>query len=237
MPEELNALLEIMQVENEFVLGNKTFFKGKLYNREVVLVFSKWGKVAAATTTVQLINTFQPDEIIFSGVAGGLQKDLNIGDVILATKLYQYDMDATPLYPSLEIPLLNKSFFSPENNLKLLAAIDEFLMNYELYFQSDAPRFNIKQPKLYQGTIVTGDQFVHTQAQQNMILKKLPDALCAEMEGGAVAQVCYEYKIPFQVLRIISDKADQSAVVDFPDFVGHIAGLYTKYILKNYLKN
>ena len=128
MPEELNALLEIMQVENEIVLGNKTFFKGKLYNREVVLVFSKWGKVAAATTTVQLINTFQPDEIIFSGVAGGLQKDLNIGDVILATKLYQYDMDATPLYPSLEIPLLNKSFFSPENNLKLLAAIDDFLL-------------------------------------------------------------------------------------------------------------
>ncbi len=237
MPEEISHLLNQMTVKNTIEKGQRTYYQGLLFGQECVLAFSRWGKVAAATTTTQMINLYPISNIIFSGVAGALQTNLNIGDIVLATKVFQYDMDASPLFAPMEIPLINQSGFDTDHDERLLFALTNFVQEFDKMLGKNAEYFNINQPKLHRGIVVSGDQFVHTIEQQQKILKLAPKALCAEMEGAAVAQVCYEYDIPFDLIRIISDKADDTSPIDFPKFTKQIAGKYTTYILKNYLTN
>ena len=98
MQEEMQTLLDNLQEPVATTKGMRTYYHGKLFNVEIVLVFSRWGKVASATTATQLINDFEVDEIIFTGVAGAISKDLNIGDIIIGKHLYQHDVDASPLF-------------------------------------------------------------------------------------------------------------------------------------------
>ncbi len=199
------------------------------------MVFSRWGKVAAATTTTQLFNLFDIEEVIFSGVAGALTDKLNIGDIVIGTTLIQYDMDASPLYPTMEIPLLEKTTFTTSNTKELTSATQNFLKNYTTFFKDEPEKFGISNPKQYTGMIVSGDQFVNSSQKINEIKKLVPTALCVEMEGAAVAQVCYEYNIPFQIIRIISDKANDNSHIDFPVFASEVAGKYAGGIMAYYL--
>ena len=111
MQEEMQTLLENLENKVTTTKGMRTYYSGKLFTTDVVLVFSRWGKVASATTATQLINDHPVDEIIFTGVAGAINDKLEIGDIVIGNKLYQHDVDARPLYKKYEIPLLNKSFF------------------------------------------------------------------------------------------------------------------------------
>ena len=235
MPEEMQTLLTEMQVKETITKGKRDYYRGTLYDKEIVLVFSRWGKVAAATTTTQLFNLFDISEVIFSGVAGALADNLNIGDVVIGTVLIQYDMDASPLYPAMEIPLLGKTEFSTSNTKKLTSATQNFLKNYTIFFKDEPEKFGIYNPKQYTGIIVSGDQFVNSSEKINEIKKCVPTALCVEMEGAAVAQVCYEYNIPFQIIRIISDKANENSHIDFPVFASEVAGKYAGGIMAYYL--
>ena len=235
MPEEMQTLLEGMQVKESITKGKRDYYQGTLYGKEIVLVFSRWGKVAAATTTTQLFNLFDIKEVIFSGVAGALDNGLNIGDIVVGTELIQYDMDASPLYPTLEIPLLGKTSFSTSNTEKLTTATQLFFKNYDSFFKNEPKDFGINKPKLKLGMIVSGDQFINSNTKINEIKTLVPNALCVEMEGAAVAQVCYEYNIPFQIIRIISDKANDNSHIDFPVFASEVAGKYAAGIMKYYL--
>lgn len=238
MQEEMQSLLDELQISETLKIGKRTYYKGNLFGKEVVLVFSRWGKVAAATTVTQLINSFKISEIIFSGVAGGLSPNLNMGDIVLGTQLIQHDMNASPLYPILEIPLLGITSFKTKNTANLEKASQQFLDDYNYYFDKKTLcNFEIKNtPKYYKGIIVSGDQFVNSSKSIKKIQKLIPKALCVEMEGAAVAQVCYEYGIPFQIIRIISDKADDNSHIDFPKFAKEIAGKYALGILKKYFR-
>lgn len=235
MHDELAELLHVLKDKKTTILGNREYYTGNINNTPVTIVFSKWGKVAAAITTTQLIATFQPSEIIFTGVAGGIDADLNIGDLVYGTQLVQHDMDASPLFPKFEIPLLGKTFFKTSENPKLHQCIVDFNEHYFTHIsEQEANDFNISKPKLVSGLIASGDEFI-SDAQSIEILKKnLPNLQCVEMEGASVAQVCEEYQIPFSILRIISDKADASAPIDFPLFTKKIASKYAKGILQNY---
>ncbi|HIP49319.1 MAG TPA: 5'-methylthioadenosine/adenosylhomocysteine nucleosidase [Lutibacter sp.] len=237
MPEEMQSLLNELQISKTLEKGKRTYYQGTIFNQDVVLVFSRWGKVAAAATVTQLINSFAISEIIFSGVAGAIDSKLNIGDIVLGTELIQHDIDASPLYPSLEIPLLGITSFKTKNTTNLEIATQQFLKNYNYYFNKKTlENFDInKTPKLEKGTIVSGDQFVNSSEKIKEIQKLVPQSLCVEMEGAAVAQVCYEYEIPFQIIRIISDKADDNSHIDFPKFANEVAGKYTLGILEKYL--
>jgi len=237
MPEEMQALLDQMQVEETLIKGKRNYYLGKLYGKEIVLVFSRWGKVAAATTVTQLFSLFTIKEVIFSGVAGALDTSLNIGDVVIGTALIQHDMDASPLYPAMEIPLLEKTIFKTYNTTKLNSATQLFLESYTLFFDNEPKKFGIQHPKFYEGVIVSGDQFVNSVEKIAEIKKLVTEALCVEMEGAAVAQVCYEYDVPFQIIRIISDKADDNSHVDFPVFAREVAGKYAAAIMKYYLSS
>ena len=236
MPEEIQSLIENLQIEQTLIKGKRTYYQGLLFETEVVLVFSRWGKVAAAATVTQLLNSFDITEVLFSGVAGGLNPKLNIGDIVIGNELIQYDMDASPLYPAMEIPLLDKTAFKTKKSDKLKKATIKFLENYSNYFATETQRvYQINNPKVYEGLIVSGDHFVNSVEKINKITSKVPKALCVEMEGAAVAQVCYEYDLPFQIIRIISDKANDNSHIDFPKFADEVAGKYALGVLEKYL--
>lgn len=235
MREEMQELLNELQNTKITTKGQRVYYEGILFGKEVVLVFSRWGKVAAAVTTTQLINDFKLREIIFTGVAGALNKNLNIGDIVIGKTLYQHDMDASPLYPKFEIPLLNKKGFENELNTDLVDSTKEFIGNYPDYIpQEKSSQFEILKPKYLIGTILSGDQFINSKDKIDELLAQIPEADCVEMEGAAIAQVCYEYNIPFSIIRIISDKAMDNSHIDFQKFAHEIASHYAKAILNIY---
>lgn len=235
MQEEIQALLNELQNISTTNKGMRTYYTGTLFNKKVVLVFSRWGKVASAATTTQLINDFHIDEIIFTGVAGGIKKELNIGDVVIGKNLYQHDMDASPLFEQFEIPIIKKKFITTKNSTKLIEATHSFLNEYTNFINPiEAKNFNITNPKITFGDIASGDQFISSLKKIKKLNKLIPSATCVEMEGAAVAQVCFEYNTPFSIIRIISDKANDNATIDFPKFANSIASNYALGILKNY---
>jgi len=239
MQEEIQSLLENLQNTTTVTKGKRTYHQGTLFNKSVVLVFSRWGKVASATTATQLINDYPISEIIFTGVAGSIQTNINIGDIVIGKNLYQHDMNASPLVAPFEIPLLQKIFFETTltNRILLQKASQTFLENFNTHISKTlAKQFHINAPTLFIENIASGDQFISTNQQLNYIKNNLPNIACVEMEGAAVAQVCYEYQMPFNIIRTISDKANNNSHIDFPKFAKQIASTYALEILKNYFQ-
>ena len=238
MQEEIEALQILLHVEKKVVKGMRTYYQGRLFDKKVILVFSRWGKVASATTATQLINDFNVKEIIFTGVAGGVQPNIFVGDIVIGRDLYQHDMDGSPLVKAYEVPLLGKSAFTtdPEKRNQLANASNQFLqIKNEFLSKEQLMNFDIKEPKIHIGDIASGDQFISSSTQSLKILSGLPTVKCIEMEGAAVAQVCFEYKVPFSIIRTISDNANHNAHIDFPKFAKEIASTYALGILQHYL--
>lgn len=239
MQEEIQALHSFIKNEKIIKKGMREYHEGILFGQPIVMVFSRWGKVASATTATQLINDFDIDEIIFTGVAGSMHENLNIGDIVIGNKLYQHDMDASPLLEKFEIPLLQKKFFET-NVLKrslLLQASQLFLLDIHDYIsKNELLMYSINNPKIFTEDIASGDVFISTKEQIHAIKTCLPQVACVEMEGAAVAQVCYEYEVPFSILRTISDKADDNAHIEFQKFAKNIASKYALGILKKYFQ-
>ena len=243
MAEEIDLLLHQMDHRITHIVGQRTFTSGTLANNEVVVVYSRMGKVAASSTATTLINVFGCQMILFTGVAGALNKDLNIGDIVVGSSLVQHDMDvsALPGFAKFEVPLLDKQFLSPPSWLidKALSASDSYLQkvmpeNIEI---DTLRKFGITKPKSTKGLIASGDQFIASQEVTSKLLSDLPDILCVEMEGAAVAQVAEEFGVPYIVTRTISDKADHSAHIDFPLFVKEVATNFTCGVLAELLKD
>ena len=117
MREEIETLIHEIEVSDKVVKGMRSYYKGKLWEKEVVLVFSRWGKVASATPATHLITDFEVSEILFTGVAGAVDSTLNIGDVVIGDAMYQHDMDASPLLEPFEVPLLGKKYFETNGYL------------------------------------------------------------------------------------------------------------------------
>lgn len=235
MQEEMQALLEELENVEKSSKGMRTYFKGTLYSKQVVLVFSRWGKVAAAATTTQLINDFDISEIIFTGVAGAIQPQLNIGDIVIGKHLYQHDLDARPFYKQFEVPILKKLYFETKDASKLLKSSSIFIQNLTNYIdENDCKNFNISKPAVIHADIASGDLFVSDLNKITELNTSIPSLHCVEMEGASVAQVCYEYEVPFSIIRIISDKANDNAHLDFARFMDKVASRYSLGILKNY---
>ncbi len=235
MPEEMEKVIAAITDKTVVERGSRLYYSGKLFGKDVVAVFSRWGKVAAAITATQLIIDFKVDNIIFTGVAGGISPDLNVGDVVIAQRLFQHDMDARPLMRRFEIPLTGKTSYEiPEKQTERMAeAVHHFLKNNK-EFRKQLADNNIDKPKMMLGDIASGDLFISSSAMKKALISNLPSVVCAEMEGAAVAQVCYDYEIPLQVVRVISDTADEQAHTNAVGFVNLHAGDYSLGILKEY---
>lgn len=231
MREEVAGLIEAMDPDRRiFERGGRTYHCGRLFGREAVVVFSRWGKVAAATTATQLLATFGVEEIVFTGVAGGADPRMRVGDVVIAASCSQHDMDASPLFPRHEIPLLGRAIFEadPARVRRAAEAARRFLARPP----QGAASFGIAAPQVHVGHVSSGDRFVADRAEVEAIRSRLPGTLCVEMEGAAVAQVCHEHGIPFTLIRTISDGADEAAPADFGRFVQEVASRWSLGILR-----
>ncbi|MGG5505719.1 MULTISPECIES: 5'-methylthioadenosine/adenosylhomocysteine nucleosidase [unclassified Myroides] len=237
IPQEVDGIIAILQNKVATTIGNRTYYEGQLGQQKVVVVFSRIGKVAAAATASALLLRFNVSEIIFIGVAGGIAPHIEVGDVVVAKDLIQYDMDVSPLRPKYEIPLLQKTYFETDatRSTQVMKHIENFIEPAILTTKiatTELKKFAIEQPKVYYGTIASGDQFFSTDQQKEQLQQALPQVLCVEMEGAAVAQICYEYNIPCSVIRTISDKANQEASFSFESFVQQISQVYGQEIIE-----
>lgn len=218
--------------------AGRTYTCGNYLGHDIVIAFSRWGKIASSITATHLINEYKIDKLIFTGVAGSANSSIKIGDIVIAKSLIHHDMDARPLFNRFEVPLINKTLFEVETSLhkKSMQAATEFLNTYNKYVaKEDIHTFSLHSPVIHSGLIASGDKFFSSQADIQALKKDIPDALCVEMEGASVAQVCFEHNIPFCVIRTISDGGDEKASHDFPKFVNQVASPYSLGIINQLL--
>ena len=240
MYEEFDRLLQAVEVGKKTRLGMREYIEGRLFGHQVVLVFSQWGKTAAASTTANLINVFGIDRLVFTGVAGGVDPRARVGDIVVAGRLYHHDVDASPFKPRYFVPLVGPDGIPADACLSdtLAGAARHFAARIGEYISTeDIEEFSLQNVLVHGKNIATGDQFVKTVEVKNRITADLPDVFAVEMEGAAVAQVCWEHGLPFAVMRTISDTADGDAPRDYPKFLDRVASTYSFYIVKEFLDN
>ena len=204
MEEEVAQLQEKM---TDITITNKAgmeFYDGLLLGKSVTVVRSGIGKVNAGCCTQILADLFQADCVINTGIAGSLDAAIDIGDIVLCTDAVQHDMDAVAFgYDLGVIPRMPVSFFPADEKLRQAAKTICERVNPEI--------------KVHEGRVATGDQFIADKAKKDFIVNNF-QAKCTEMEGAAIAQAAYNNNLPFLIVRAISDKADNSAQMDYPTF-------------------
>lgn len=219
MDEEVELLLKKIKLKRKENKASMEFNFGELYEKDLVIVRCGIGKVNAAVCSQILIDDFNVDAVINVGIAGGIGKDIFPGDIVIAENLVQYDMDTSAFGDKIgQIPRLDTYDFKCDSNLIELAkkACESFEKNF------------------FTGRIATGDQFV-ADIEKIKWLNEDFGAVACEMEGGSIAQVCYLNKVPFVVIRSISDNANNGAHMDFEKFTS-IAVKNSTYILENMIK-
>jgi len=236
--EEQQGLVEAMEGPYKLIHGQREYWLGQLWEIDAVCVLSRIGKVAAAMTATTLVEKFGVTHILFTGVAGAGDKTVQVGDIVVAESLVQHDMDASPLFPRFEVPLTGLTHFPADHGLgtRLIDAAHAFL---DQDFASaidplEQSVFNLSRPRIHRGLIASGDQFVNDAEHINGLNAALPGLVAVEMEGAAVAQVCYELGVPFGVVRTISDNANEHAALDFMRFVKSVAARYAFYIVQQF---
>ena len=204
MEQEVARLKEVMENVSITTRAGMDFYEGVLEGKKVVVVQSGIGKVNAGMCTQILADLFQVEAVINTGIAGSLNNDINIGDIVLSTDVLHHDMDATGFgYPKGQIPRMDVLSFKADPGLVALA---------KKACEAATPEIGI-----HTGRIVSGDQFVSDTEVKKRIVDDFA-GLCTEMEGAAIAQTAHLNNIPFVIIRTISDKADNSATVDYPTF-------------------
>jgi adenosylhomocysteine nucleosidase len=183
-----------------------------------------------------LVEKFGVTHIVFTGVAGAADPSIQVGDIVIAESLVQYDMDASPLFPRFEVPLTGLTHFQSDTHLsERLASIAGDFVQLELesrISEEDRLAFRLSEPRVHRGLIASGDRFISCKDQLQQLSSALPGLLAVEMEGAAVAQVCFELGIPFTVIRAISDNANENAATDFLGFVKLVAAQYAFHIVR-----
>lgn len=201
---EVKELCEMMENPQAQTAAGMTFYEGKIKGKDVVVVRSGIGKVNAGICSQILADRYHVDGIINTGIAGSLRNEINIGDIVLSTTAVQHDMDATGFgYQPGEIPQMGIKEFPTDDGLRELAIQCCQKANPDI--------------QIFTGRIASGDQFISSKEKKNWIHDTF-DAYCTEMEGAAIAQAAYLNQIPCLIVRAISDKADDSADMDYNEF-------------------
>ena len=204
MEEEVSLLIGQMKNKETKVMAGMEFHRGKLWQNEAVVVKSGIGKVNMAVCTQILIDVYKVSLVINTGVAGGLYEKLNVGDIVISSDAVLHDMDCTQFgYKMGQIPRMDVYAFPADKGLIKLAKESCELVNPEI--------------QCFVGRVATGDQFIASNEKKQWIIENF-DAYCAEMEGAAMAQTAFLNKVPFVIIRAISDKADNSANITYAEF-------------------
>lgn len=203
MEEEIVTMKEKINITKEEVIAGCTFFTGSYLDNKVVLVKSGIGKVNGAICAQAMIDNFKVDAMFMTGVAGALDSRLRLGDIVISEDTAQHDMDTTSFGdPIGVIPRMEESFFKADKGLVDMARdIAKDVDEYQIIF----------------GRIASGDQFISSEEKKKVIADTV-GGLCAEMEGAAIAQACWLNKVPFLIIRAISDGAGEDAFTSYEDF-------------------
>ncbi|MCR8708517.1 5'-methylthioadenosine/adenosylhomocysteine nucleosidase [Campylobacter sp. RM5063] len=215
MPEEVTPLLETLKEYQTIEYANNTYYIAKYKNHELIIAYSKIGKVNSTLSATIMIEKFKAELMLFTGVAGAFNPSLEIGDLIYATKLAQYDLDITAFGHPLGYVPGNEIFIKTDDKLNNLAI-------------EVAKELGVK---LQSGIIATGDEFICDENKKAKI-REIFNADACEMEGASVALVCDALKIPCLILRSMSDKAGEKAEFDFDEFVEKSAKISANFVLK-----
>ena len=204
MREEVDSLKSEMDAASTVEVAGMEFCRGTLYGQGVVVVQCGIGKVNAGICAHTLVRAFDVKRVINTGVAGSLDREIDIGDIVVSTDAVQHDFDVSPIgFARGEIPYTGRYAFPADEALRALAV--------------RAARESAPEIRVFQGRVCSGDQFIASREQKEAILAGF-GGLCCEMEGGAIAQACYLNRTPFVILRAISDKADDSEEMSYLEF-------------------
>jgi adenosylhomocysteine nucleosidase len=239
--EEQEGLVQAMEGPATVVHGMRDYSVGRLWGIDAVCVLSRIGKVAASMTAAMLVEKFGVTHILFTGVAGSGDAGVQVGDIVIGESLVQHDMDASPLFPRYEVPLTGIARFQSDSRLsgQLAGAAHSFVDRdfLKVIGMEDRRDFRLARPKVHRGLIASGDQFVSSRGHIESLNTSHPGLLAVEMEGAAVAQVCFELGIPFAVIRTISDNANEDAATDFMRFVKSVAAQYAFHIVRRFCQD
>ena len=195
---------KMMEGPKTQTVAGMTFYQGTIKGKDVVVVRSGIGKVNAGLCSQILVDRYHVNGIINTGIAGSLRNEVNVGDIVLATDAVQHDVDAAGFgYQPGEIPQMGIKEFPADDHLREVAV-------------SCCRRAN-PDIQTFCGRVASGDQFINSREKKNWIRDTF-DAYCTEMEGAAIAQAAYLNQVPYLIVRAISDKADDSANVDYSEF-------------------
>ena len=224
MPEEVGFTLENLKNIETKTYGDLKIYSGdwcfansssKSFKIHLSIAWSGWGKVSAARAATRLIshqfNKVKVDAIFFTGVAGAVNSKLKQWDIIIPYELIQHDMDARPLFKKHEIPALKTV------RIKSNKPIYEWTLSTLKNSIKDGSLKNFGN--IYEGLIATGDKFISNKKDIENISKEMEDLSAVEMEGASVAQVARQEEIPFQIIRVISDEANENSSEDFSKFI------------------
>lgn len=237
IPQELAYLRGVLVDAKRQQVAQILFDSGQLGAHRVVLAAAGMGKVNTGLTATLLADRFGCRTIVFTGVAGGLDPELCIGDIVIADRVVQHDFGLLtderlrPYQPG-HIP-----FIEPTERLgypvdpAVIDRVKHRLDGFTLAPLSTAAGGGGRQPRIYYGTILTGDQYLHCERTRNRLHHEL-GGMAVEMEGGAVAQICASFDIPWLVIRALSDLAGADSGVDFNRFVGEVAASSARVLLR-----
>lgn len=219
MEEEIQHLIQAFDYYELHELANQKVYDGFIAETAVSVVQSGIGKVNASIASALLIEKFKVEIVVNTGSAGAVKSGLKIGDLVLATELAYHDVDNRIFnYQYGQIPQMPARYKSDEQLIKEIEVL------------------SVDKLKVHRGLIVSGDSFVSTKKETDRIQEYFPNALVTEMEGAAVAQTCHQFDIPFIVIRSVSDTADESADMDFDEFV-QFAGKRSAELVISFIKN
>ncbi|MFB5662156.1 5'-methylthioadenosine/S-adenosylhomocysteine nucleosidase [Alteribacillus sp. HJP-4] len=203
MDEEVELLKNSLEDRTDSEAGGSHFHKGTINGQDVILLKSGIGKVNAAIGTALLLDRFNPDIVINTGSAGGFNTELKVGDLIISTEVRYNDVDATVFgYEFGQVPLMPAQY-TPDAKLRELASKSA----------------SLREIPAYQGLILSGDSFMSDDNKVKFLKSKFSEPQCAEMEAGAIAQVCYRFKTPFIIIRALSDIAGKDAKLSYEQFL------------------
>lgn len=235
MDEEIEFLKQDLKRIKKVQKNGVTFYTGKLKGRKVVLLKAGIGKVNASYSAAILMANFEISSLIFTGVAGGLHPDIKPGDIVISTKLIQYDFGKLQQGVFETWPTRNLA----QNNAKspLFLEVDSVLLKKSKNVSNSLTLkpFNNRIPKFFVGPIATGDTFVSDPKKAKELYTRF-NALAAEMEGAAVAQICTMLQVPFIIIRSCSDNANTDAHIDYLKFV-QIAATNSAQMVLGLLEN
>lgn len=207
MDEEVEILLENISEKNEVKVANCLFVQGKMHGKDVVLLKSGIGKVNAAMATTIMHERYKPFYVINTGSAGGFSNKLEVGDVVISSKVVHHDVDVTAFnYEYGQVPGLPPMFNADRELItNAIQTVEKLGIHYE------------------EGIIATGDSFMEDPERVRFVREKFPTMIASEMEAAAVAQVCHQYEKPFVIIRALSDIAGKESSVTFDDFLSTAA--------------